>query len=142
MEEEEEEEEREGEEEEKEAATRGNDSVFTFDFLPLESFSKLKTLPSMEEFLLLFTKFQFFPQSSPKIEFSRSGSTDSLHSIIENYRRLVIGTRKEEMRRRGGRGRCCVFIAAAIARALAGDRGREVVEGYLLVSFLQLNYSQ
>lgn len=87
MEEEEEEEEREGEEEEKEAATRGNDSVFTFDFLPSESFSKLKTLPSMEEFLLLFTKFQFFPQSSPKIEFSQSGSTDSLHSIIENYRR-------------------------------------------------------
>lgn len=74
MEEEEEEEEREGEEEEKEAATRGNDSVFTFDFLPLESFSKLKTLPSMEEFLLLFTKFQFFPNPPPKSNFHRAAA--------------------------------------------------------------------
>lgn len=96
MEEEEEEEEREGEEEEKEAATRGNDSVFTFDFLPLESFSKLKTLPSMEEFLLLFTKFQFFPPILPQNRIF----TERQHRLSPlDYRELpTIGNWNEERR--------------------------------------------
>lgn len=96
MEEEEEEEEREGEEEEKEAATRGNDSVFTFDFLPLESFSKLKTLPSMEEFLLLFTKFQFFPNPPPKSNFHRAAA----QTLSTRLSRITDEERRNEKERR------------------------------------------